>query len=314
MKKLIEKACLVTMAFITFMGCSQTKNQTPVMEIRKMPVGVQLYSVRTDLEKDFYGTLRKVREMGYDGVEFYGEYYGHSPVEVKRMCTELGLIPFSNHVPFDRMMSDIEGVIEENTILGVQYIVFPYMDGPSRPANDPARFKETVARIGELGPKVKASGFQMLYHNHDFEFATLPDGTVGHDYIFSSTPASDLQVELDVCWSDFAGFAPEQLIRKYKGRIPVILLKEYYSECEIGDDPYALIGVAREDNASAGKGFFEYRPVGDGKLDIDGVLKAASESGSQWICVEQDEPAQGAADRFEGIARSAQFLRERGLL
>lgn len=131
MKKIILAAIAIASAAILATGCCNSGNKcssccetTPAFA-RKLPVGVQLYSVRTDLEKDFYGTLKAIREMGYAGVEFYGEYYGNSVVQVKKWCTELGLIPFSNHVPFQQMIDDVDKVIEENTILGVQYIVFP---------------------------------------------------------------------------------------------------------------------------------------------------------------------------------------------
>ena len=282
-------------------------------DLRKIPVGLQLYSVRTDLEQDFYGTLRKVRDMGYTGVEFYGEYYGHTPVEVKAMCTELGLIPFSNHVPFQQMMDDLDRVIEENTVLGVQYIVFPYMDKPSRPGVDPEQFKATVARIGEIGAKVRQAGFQLLYHNHDFEFVKLPDGTVGHEYIFSSNAPENVQVELDVCWSDFAGFPAQELIRKYDGRVPVVHLKDYFLDGELSSDPYALIGISSE-NATQDAGKFEFRPLGEGGMDMRAVLQAASDCGARWLCVEQDEPTAQAADRFEGPRRSAEWLRKLGLI
>lgn len=308
MKRII---ILSLMAAVLLTGCKKCPAQEPV---RKMPVGVQLYSVRTDLAQDFYGTLKKVSEMGYQGVEFYGEYYGHTPTEVKRMCAELGLIPFSNHVPFDQLMNDIDKVIEENTIIGVQYLVFPYMDTPSRPGVDPEKFKETVARIAEAGTRVNEAGFILLYHNHDFEFAPLPDGTPGHDFIFDTTPGDLVQMELDVCWADFAGFNPAERIVKYAGRIPVVHMKDYYLEGKLSGDPYALIGIDSS-NATESEGKFEFRPLGEGVVDIPAVIKAAAESGARWLCVEQDEPtAADEGDRFAGIARSAQYLREKGLL
>lgn len=307
MKRLI---ILSIMAAALLTGCKSA----PEPQIRKMPVGVQLYSVRTDLEKDFYGTLRKVRDMGYAGVEFYGEYYGHTPAEVKRMCTELGLIPFSNHVPYQQMMDDLDRVIQENTVLGVQYIAFPYMEEAVRPGVDPARFKETVARIGEIGAKVREAGFQLLYHNHDFEFAKLPDGTVGHDYIFSSTAKEDLQMELDVCWADFSGFDPAQLVVKYTGRSPVIHMKDYYLEGKLSGDPYALIGISSSNAGNNDSGKFEFRPLGEGVVDMPALLQAASQAGTVWLCVEQDEPTKDAKDRFEGLARSADWMRQHGLM
>lgn len=280
---------------------------------KKLPVGLQLYSVRTDMEKDFYGTLKKVREMGYEGVEFYGEYYGNSVVQIKRWCTELGLIPFSNHVPFQQMIDNVDKVIEENTILGVQYIVFPYMDEASRPGVNPDQFKATVSKLGEVGEKVRAAGFQLLYHNHDFEFVKLADGTVGYDYIFASNDRINLQNELDVCWSQYAGFEPAKEIAKYSGNVPVVHAKDYYLEGKLTKAPYALIGISTDNSMKDEGGWFEYRPLGMGQVDIPAVINAAIEAGSQWICVEQDEPNEGFT-RLQAVGKSVEYLRGLGFM
>ena len=308
MKKILF---LIVLAASLLTGC---RNDTSVDDKDSFLIGFQLYSVRTELAKDFYGTLKRVSDLGYQGVEFYDEFYGHSLPEVKLMCTELGLIPFSNHVPFAKMMSDLDKVIEENTILGVQYITFPYMDVPSRPGVNPEQFKETVADIGKIGAKVREHGFQLLYHNHDFEFAKLPDGTVGHDYIFKNNSPDNVQVQLDICWADFAGHKAQEVIPKYAGRIPVIHIKDYFVEGEVEGDPYALIG--QEDNpvAQARRNAFEFRPLGTGLMDLPAVISVAADSGVIWLCVEQDEPAHGVSDRFEGPAISAAYLKAMGLL
>ncbi len=280
---------------------------------KKLPVGVQLYSVRTDLEKDFYGTLKAIKEMGYAGVEFYGEYYGNSVLQVKKWCTELGLIPFSNHVPFQQMIDDVDKVIADNTVLGVQYLVFPYMDEASRPGVDPEQFKKTVAKIGEIGAKVAEAGFQLLYHNHDFEFVTLADGTVGYDYIFSSNKFENLKPELDVCWADYAGFNPAEVLAKYAGNIPVVHCKDYFLEGKLSSAPYALIGISTDNSMKDEGGWFEYRPLGMGKVNIPAVIKTAIDGGAQWLCVEQDEACQGL-NRLEGVAKSVEYLRALDLM
>ena len=280
---------------------------------KKLPVGVQLYSVRTELEKDFYGTLKKVREMGYAGVEFYGEYYGNTPVQIKKWCTELGLIPFSNHVPFQAMIDDVDKVIEENTILGVQYVVFPYMDEASRPGINLEQFKSTVAKIGEVGAKVKEAGFQLLYHNHDFEFVKLDDGSVAYDQIFSADGCNAVKPELDVCWANYAGYNPAEYLTKYSGNIPVVHLKDYYLEGKLSSAPYALIGIATDNSMKDDGGWFEYRPLGMGQVDIPAVIKSAIAGGAQWLCVEQDEPCEGL-NRLEGVAKSVEYLKGLGLM
>jgi len=304
----IKKIIAAALAVLLLAGCAEKKVEKTVFP-KKLPVGVQLYSVRTDLEADFYGTLKKVREMGYAGVEFYGEYYGNSVTQVKRWCVELGLIPFSNHVPFQQMIDDIDKVIEENTILGVQYIVFPYMDEASRPGIDPEQFKKTVEKIGEVGAKVREAGFQLLYHNHDFEFVKLPDGSLGYDVLFSSNARENLQNELDVCWCDYAGQDVCETIKKYgNGGTPIIHAKDYKLEGKLNSAPYALIGVNSDNSMKDEGGSFEYRPLGCGQMDMEKVILTAMENGTQWICVEQDEPSMGLS-RLEGIAKSVEYLR-----
>ena len=293
--------------------CNSEESCCTTQFSKKLPVGVQLYSVRTDLEKDFYGTLKQIAEMGYEGVEFYGEYYGNSVLQVKKWCTELGLIPFSNHIPFQAMIDDIDKVIEENTILGCQYLVFPYMDEASRPGIDPEQFKKTVEKIGECGAKVAEAGFQMLYHNHDFEFVPFQDG-LGYDYIFSVNDRKNLQNEIDVCWVEYSGQSAAEYLTKYAGGIPVVHLKDYKLEGKLSKAPYALIGITTANSMKDENGnWFEYRPLGEGQVDMPAVIKAAIDGGARWLCVEQDEPSQGRT-RLEGVAKSVEYLRSLDLM
>ena len=312
--KHLFKALLIAGCALAAISCCGGQKEAAAPQFsKKLPVGVQLYSVRTDMEKDFYGTLKKVREMGYAGVEFYGEYYGNSVVQVKQWCTELGLIPFSNHVPFQEMIDNIDKVIEENTVLGVQYIVFPYMDEASRPGIDPVQFAQTVAKLGEIGAKVREAGFQLLYHNHDFEFVKMADGNLGYDLIFSSNDRKNLQNEIDVCWADYAGQDPAGYLRKYSGNIPVVHLKDYKLEGHLSAAPYALIGISTDNSMKDEGGSFEYRPLGMGQVDIPAVIQAAIEGGSQWLCVEQDEPSVDM-DRLQNIEKSVEYLRSLDLM
>ena len=316
MKKLLILVLAMGIAAFCFSSCSgngSAAKQAAPEFAKILPVGVQLYSVRTDLEKDFYGTLKAIREMGYAGVEFYGEYYGNSVTQVKAWCTELGLIPFSNHVTFQEMIDDIDKVIADNTVLGVQYIVFPYMDEASRPGIDPEQFKKTVAKLGEIGAKVHEAGFQLLYHNHDFEFVKLPDGQIGYDFLFANNSRQNLQNEIDVCWVSYAGYDPAEYLTKYAKGIPVVHLKNYFLEGKLSSAPYALIGISTDNSMKDEGGSFEYRPLDMGQLDMVPIIQAAINGGSQWLCVEQDEPCAGLT-RLGGVAQSAKYLKSLGLM
>ena len=315
MKKTIIASIMAITALASSCGTqpASTKNEADAQFAKRLPVGVQLYSVRTDLEKDFYGTLKAIKEMGYDGVEFAGEFYGNSPLQVKKWCTELGLIPFSAHVPFQEMIDDIDKVIADYTVIGAQYLVFPYMDEASRPAIDADQFKKTVAKIGECGAQAHDAGFQLLYHNHDFEFVPLAEGGLGYDYIFSSNDRKNIQTELDMTWVDYAGQSAVDYINKYKGNCPVVHLKNYQLEGKLSSAPYALIGITTDNSMKDDGGWFEYRPLGEGQMDMVAVIKAAIDCGANWLCVEQDEPSQGRS-RLEGIAKSAEYLKALGLM
>ena len=295
-----HKILFSVLALALMTGCSGSKDAA------QFHIGLQLYSVRQDLQRDFRGTLQKVSDLGYEGVEFYNEFAGYTPEQVRALCDSLGLTLFSNHVPVRLLMTDPDRVIAESRILGMKYITIPSI--PTRPAVDPEGFKQTVAAIGEIGKKVRAAGFELLYHNHDFEFALLPDGTVGHDYMFAATDPADVGVELDVCWADYAGANVPELVRKYAGRLPVLHMKDYYQAGKSDADPYALVG--EQGGSGGGRRGFEYRPLGKGVVDLAAVIDAARQTGVTWLCVEQDDPSAGAADRFEGPGISARYLKE----
>lgn len=135
-----------------------------------LPVAVQVYSVRDNAAKDLRGTLKAIKEMGYDGVEFAG-LYGNSPAEIKKMCEEIGLVPISAHVPYVDMVADAQGVLSQYAEIGCKFVVVPYLMPEHRPDSD--QFPTVVENIGKIGQVAKSLGLQLLYHNHDFEFMKL---------------------------------------------------------------------------------------------------------------------------------------------
>ena len=268
-----------------------------------LPVGLQLYSVRGDMEADFAGTLKKVKDMGYDGVEFAG-LFGHSPAQVKAWCVELGLNPISAHVPLAEMLADIDKVIADYKAIGCQYIVVPYVTEERRPGGE--LFMQMVEEIRAIGEKCKAAGLVLLYHNHDFEFKKLESGEFGLDYLYANVPADLLQTELDQCWVKYSGQDPVAYLQKYSGRSPVVHLKDFHKEGEQEGDPYALIGLnegEKKENTA-----FEFRPLGKGVQDIPSIIAASEAAGSKWLIVEQDQPSMGKSP-MECVAMSMEYLK-----
>ena len=268
-----------------------------------LPIAVQLYSVRGVAKEDLWGTLKKVKELGYDGVEFAG-LYGNTPAQIKTWCEELSLVPVSAHVPYAEMMADPKGVLSQYAEIGVKYVVFPYLSTEDRPGTD--RFPEVIENIRMLGGVAKELGLSLLYHNHDFEFVKL-DGKYALDVLYESVPADILQTEIDTCWAKVGGVNPAEYVRKYTGRAPVVHLKDFFGEK--GDDMYELIGI----NAAAPRrpANFEFRPVGAGLQNFPEILKSAEESGANWVVVEQDKPSMGLT-ALESIKKSIDYLKSIG--
>ena len=254
--------------------------------IKNMKIALALYSVRDYSEKDFRGTLQKIKDMGYDGVEFAG-LYDHKPADIRKMVQDIGLNPISAHVPITEIVADPVGVVSAYKEIGCQYIAIPWLDETSRPGND--GWDKTKADIASIAEECKKQGITLLYHNHDFEF--VKDNVTGEyalDQLFREIPA--LETEIDTCWVKVAGEEPSAYVRKYKGRAPIVHLKDFIVEGN-PTQLYELIGVDSDTEEKGGK--FEFRSLGNGIQDIPALVNAAAEAGAQWLVAEQDMPSMG---------------------
>lgn len=275
----------------------------------KFPVALQIYSVREDAEKDLKGTLMKIKEMGYDGVEFAG-LYGYKPTEIKDMLGEIGLIPISAHVPIDSMLENPDKVIGEYAEIGCKYIAVPYLMEERRPGTE--GFAQTIKDIETVATAAKRFGIQMLYHNHDFEF-TKVDGKYALDLIYDSISEDLLKTEIDTCWVNVAGEDPAEYVRKYTGRSPVVHLKDFVMKGkEKPEKLYELIGIDSDKKEDHGEEAFGFRPVGYGVQDFSEILQASKDAGAEWVVVEQDQPSLGKTP-LECAAMSREYLKKLGV-
>lgn len=278
----------VIKVFTVILAMAAAVSCAPKKTTEEIPVALQLYSVRGELAADFLGTLCKVSEIGYDGVEFAG-LYGYEPAQIRQWCDSLGLVPISAHVPLADMLADIDKVINDYKTIGCEYIVVPHVSAERRPGGE--LFMQMVEEIRTIGQKVKDAGLVLLYHNHDFEFKKLENGQCGLDYLYENVPADLLQTELDQCWLKYAGYEPVEYLQKYSGRAPVVHLKDFYLQGEQDEDPYALIGL--NEGEKKANTAFEFRPVGYGLQDIPSIIAASEAAGTKWLVVEQDQPSMG---------------------
>ena len=277
--------------------------------MKKALIGYQVYSARDDAQKDLLGTLKQLKEMGYDGVEFAG-FYGHPAEEVKQMLDEVGIIAISDHVPFALIEKDMYKVISDHLIIGCNFIAVPFLDEATRPGS--AGFGATLRKIHLFGELCKKAGITLLYHNHDFEFCTI-SGEYGLDFLYDAIPADVLETEIDCCWVKYSGIDPAEYVRKYAGRCPIIHLKDFVGRKEGDKSPYALISAdgAGESASASSEVSFEFRPVGYGCQDIPSIVTAGIESGAGWFIVEQDLSVGRPA--LEAAKMSVDYLRGIGL-
>ncbi len=259
-------------------------------------IALQVYSVRDAAEADFAGTMRKVKEMGYDGVELAGTY-GMTAVEAKKILDEVGLELVSAHVPMDQLEDD--AVLDDYAATGLKHIAIPWLTGPKTKEELDA----AIARIRSVGERCKARGMQLLYHNHDFEFEKI-DGRYILDAYYAEIPSDLLQTELDVCWVNVGGEKPPAYVRKYSGRAPIVHLKDFSGQKS--ENMYGLIGTDGKKEEVSGK--FEFRPVGYGLQDVPSIIAAADDAGSAWFVVEQDMPSMGRTP-MECAQMSIRYLR-----
>ena len=255
----------------------------------KFPVGLQLYSVRDEAKANMDDTLKQVKEMGYDGVEF-AELYDYSPEEIRDLCSKHGLTPISAHVPIGEMLEDAEATFEKYKNIGCEYVVIPHVseDFCKKDENFPT-LVEYACKFGKLA---KDMGLQLGYHNHEFEFTHMIDGKHMLDVLYESVDADILKTQLDTCWVKVGGEDPADYIRKYSGRSPLVHLKDFVGQRS--KNMYALIGVKNDAEKKAAENqAFELRPVGYGVQDFPAILNAAKEAGTKWIIVEQDRATMG---------------------
>jgi sugar phosphate isomerase/epimerase len=250
---------------------------------------LQLYNVRDELFKDFDGTLREVARIGYKYVELaLAQATGKTASQFRNALEKAGLTAISAHVPFRNMTNDPDNAINYHIDIGCKYIVIPALSNEDRSTGN--NYEEVKKEIADLGEIVRKKGAILLYHNHEFEFTDYK-GKYALDDLYDSIPAEILQTQIDVCWAKVGGVDPAQYILKYKGRAPIVHLKDFGAASgeKITAD-YDLIGEAQKARA---QGAFPFTAVGYGVQDIPGIIAAAESAGAKWLVVEQDLPTPG---------------------
>ncbi len=266
-----------------------------------MKLAIQLYSIREEMQKDFFGTLKKVKEMGYDGCEFAG-LYDNEASKIKDECQKLDLIPISAHVAYQDIIPDIEKTVNTYKEIGCKYMVIPYLPEDLRYGTE--KYPQIVEDMKKIGQVCKENGLILLYHNHDFEFKKAENGEYVLDELYNEIPKDLLQTEIDTCWVNVGGENPSDYVRKYTGRAPIVHLKDF--DGEKNENMYELIGIKSEKKEV--KSTFEFRPLGYGKQNIQSIVDASKDAGADWIVAEMDSPSMGLTP-MECMKKSIDFMK-----
>ncbi len=249
-------------------------------KMKTTQVAVQMYTLREESQKDFAGTLRKVAELGFDGVEFAG-YEGWDVNELKELLDELGLQAAASHVPLEELEFNLGQVIENQKILGSGYIVCPYLMPEQRTEEN---YQKLIRFLDEAGEICRGEGLTLCYHHHDFELERMNDGRQALQAIYEDTKEENVKAELDIYWLAKAGEKPAEWMERCTNRTPLVHLKDMTKDEEQ---------------------FFA--ELGTGGVDIDSVLEKGKEAGVQWWIIEQD---MSRLTPFESIEISINYLRK----
>ena len=246
----------------------QRRQQRRQSNARKVPISVQLYSVRNVAANDLAATLEKIAKMGYDGVEFAG-YYGKDAKEIRKMLDDNGLKCSGTHTGIDQLRGDnFEKTAELHKTLGTKYMIVP--GGIDHDLHDVTRNKRIAEEFNKIAEKAKPLGLFVGYHAHGGD-AKLIEGLPAWERLFDAT-IPEVVMQMDIGNYKMGGGDPYKMIEKFKGRSKTVHIKE------------------------AGQG---HPIIGDGEVDWKRVFELCETAGGvEWYVVE-DEVDPDNLDRIE---------------
>jgi len=227
-----------------------------------------------ELKKDPWGTLERVAEIGYDGIEGAAGIAGRvglSVAEMKHRLHELGLEAVAQGgVQPESDEEQLQQVISDALDIGCRYVVQYW-----GPVESKEQLLEEAKFFDRVGEKCADAGLTFCYHNHNHEFATF-DGEYAMDILLANTDPDNVMAELDVAWVTYGGADPASMIRKHAGRCPILHVKDLVEVPE-GGEP-----------SNEGRKRTKFTEVGTGVVDIEGAVEAARECAVEWLSIEQD--------------------------
>ena len=247
-----------------------------------LPLGIQLYSVRDVLPKDYDGTLRQLSAIGYREVEAAG-FFGRSASEVKQSMDRANLRCVSAHYSLKDLLPKVDETIQYGKDLGLQYIVCasPWFKDPSRVKDAGSRdarehmtladWKWNADQFNRIGERVHAAGMHFAYHNHTPEFRS-ENGVVFYDELLRLTDPRKVAMELDCGWCVVAGKNPAEYLSKYPTRFAMLHVKDF-----------KMTADTTPENAPPST------ELGHGTIDYHPIFQAAKKADIKHAFVEQEQ-------------------------
>lgn len=260
---------LIIVSTLFFLSCGQSKQDNNKADEAKVSkdLYIQLYSVRDDIKSDFKGTITKVAEAGYKGVEAAdynnGKFYGLTPEEFKSEIEAVGMEVLSSHTGrplegiientnWDEVWAWWDAAIDAHKRAGMKFIVTPWMPTPTT-LEELSQYCDYYNQIGE---KCNAAGIKFGYHNHNFEYKEIED-QIMYDYMLENTDPDKVFFQMDVYWTKQGGYDPVEYFNNYPNRFKLLHIKD---EKELGGS--------------------------DSVMDFDNLFKNIDQSGVEYLIVE----------------------------
>ena len=250
-------------------------------------IALQLYTMREPAKKDLAGTLARVREIGWKYVQWSG-MPDLSAEKIRAALDKADLKAIAAHISVEKFETDFDGQVRFWKTVGAQDVAPGGMMDDCRDSLE--AWRRGAKRLDVLGAKLRDPGIRLSYHNHAFEFETFPpDPRCKEDILLKETSPQNLQAEFDTAWIHAGGCDPAAYLRKYRGRCPVIHVK----------DIAALTTPEKH----------ELKPLGQGVLNWPDIFSAGRDAGVEWYIYEQDTCEEGpfacAQTSFEFLTRQA---------
>jgi sugar phosphate isomerase/epimerase len=238
--------------------------------------GLQLYTMRAEMERNVEETLARVAQVGYKEVEFAG-YFGRTPAQVAANLKLNGLVAPSAHVGLDSIGEGWDQRLDEAATVGHQWLIVAYLTEAQRGGADV--YKRLAASFNTAAATARARGISFGYHNHDFEFLPVEGGTDGQTILLTECDPTLVDFELDLYWITKAGKDAAEYMTRYPGRFPLVHVKDMAADGQITE-------------------------VGAGSIDFQKIIDA-SQGTIEHFYVEQDN----ATVPFESITTSLEAMK-----